>query len=65
MTGTDCGAIVSDTRIYSYCLYWHLRNLFFWMNTLLSLDIVERALILPQSNVLMWDSPLYAVNIIG
>ena len=39
------------TRIYPYSLYWHFWNLFFWMDTLLNLDIVGRALDLPQSNV--------------
>ena len=52
MTGADCGATGSETRIYSYCLYWLFGTHSLWRDTLLSLDIVGRALVLTQSNVL-------------
>ena len=59
MTGADCGATGSETRIYSYCLYWLFGTHSLWRDTLLSLDIVGRALVLTQSSVLHFvDSSL-------
>ena len=52
MTGADCGATGSETRIYSYCLYWLFGTHSLWRDTLLSLDIVGRAVVLSQSNAL-------------
>ncbi|CAO2592549.1 hypothetical protein LEMLEM_LOCUS6828, partial [Lemmus lemmus] len=52
MTGTDCGATGSETRIYPYCLFWLFGTRSLWRDTLLSLDIGRRALVLPQINVL-------------
>lgn len=53
VAGLFCGA-----RIYSQCLNWLFVAHFLWRDTLLSLDTVGRALVLPQSNVLDFvDSP--------
>ena len=59
MAGADCWATGSGTRIYPYCLYWLFGTYFLWIDTLLSLDIVGRALYLPQSNV---PYPLWGVD---
>ena len=49
--GQTAGATGSGTRIYPYCMYWLFETYSLWMDTLLSLDTVGRALDLPQSNV--------------
>ena len=51
MTGTDREATSSGTGIYLYCIYWLFGILFPLVGVLLSLDIVRRALDLPQRNM--------------
>ena len=56
---TVCGATGSETKIFPYCMNWYFGAHSFWRDTLLSLDIAGRALVLPQSDVLGYvDSPL-------
>ena len=52
MAGVDCRATGSETTVYPYCLFWLFGTHSLWRDTLLSLDIVGRALVLPQSDVL-------------
>ena len=62
MTEADCGVTGSWTRIYPYCLHWLLGTDSLWRNTLLNIDIVGKALVLPQSNMLDFgDYPLEAL----
>ena len=46
ITGADWRATGSGTRIPPYCLYWLLVTHWLWRDTLFSLDIVERTLVL-------------------
>ena len=59
MAEANCGATGSVTRICFCCLLWLFRTHSLWTDTLLSLDIVGRALVLPQSNM---PYPLWGVN---
>ena len=59
MTGVDCGATGSGTRIYPYCLHWLFGTHSVWMDTLFSLDIEGRALVLPQNNVVGFVDSLW------
>ena len=52
MAGAVCRATGSGTKIYSCCLNWLFGAHSLWRDILLSLDIVGRALVLPQSDVL-------------
>ena len=52
MAGADCGATGIETRIYLYCLYWLFGTHSLQRDTMLGLDIVGRALVLQQNNVL-------------
>ena len=66
MAGTDCGDPGSETRIYLYCLFWHFGTHSLWRDTLLSLDIVGRILVMPQSNALDFaDSPLEVICLLN
>ena len=51
IAGTNWGATHSGTRIYPYCFYCHFGSHSLWMDTLLSLHIVRRTMVLPQINV--------------
>ena len=51
MARKDCETTGYDTKIYPYCIYWLLGNPFSLDGYLLNLDILVRALDLPQSNM--------------
>ena len=59
MTGENCGTTDSGTRTTDYTDDFATYSL--WMNAFLSLDIVKRALEVPQSNVPSY--PLWGVDV--
>ena len=62
VAGAVCGATGSGARIYPYCLYWLFGAHSLWRDTLLSLDIEGRTLVLPQSDIQYFvDSPWEAL----
>lgn len=51
IAGTYCRTPGSGTGIYPYCLYGLFGSLSLWGDDLLSLDILGRVLVFPESNV--------------
>lgn len=62
MAEANSRATGSEIRIYPDCLFWDFVAHSLWRVTLLSPDIVGRALVLPQNNVLDFvESPWEAL----